>query len=171
VRRHERRIGGLDLLEQANGRVRLARRSQFSVADGSSSTQTVTAGQTAVYNLQLAAANGFTGAVTLTCAGAPADSTCTAMPGSLSVTGASSSFTVNVPTTEGSGRGGVALPRRRRLAFVGSAALLLLASLTFGGCSVRTRIVQGTPTGNYPLTISGTINGVTRTEPFTLIVN
>ncbi len=63
-------------------------------------TLTVTAGQTATYNLQLVPGPGFTGSVSFACTGAPATSTCTTAPSPLTVTGgAPVPFTVSVTTT------------------------------------------------------------------------
>jgi hypothetical protein len=69
----------------------------FSAAGGASMSATVAPGQTAAYNLQLSGANGFTGSVSLTCAGAPAGATC-GLPGSISLAGAPAQFTVTITT-------------------------------------------------------------------------
>jgi len=70
----------------------------LSTAPGGSTSATINAGQSATYNLQVNPAGGFTGAVTLTCSGAPATTTC-AVPASATVTGASSAtFSVQVST-------------------------------------------------------------------------
>ena len=70
----------------------------LSTAIGGSTSATVNAGQRATYNLQVNPAGGFTGAVTLTCTGAPTTTTCT-IPGSATVTGTSSAtFSVQVST-------------------------------------------------------------------------
>lgn len=53
------------------------------LAPGGSATASVTPGSPATYNLQARAISGFNGTVALTCAGAPADSTC--MPSQVSV--------------------------------------------------------------------------------------
>jgi hypothetical protein len=56
-------------------------------ASASSSTSaTVSAGQTATYNLTVAGTNGFSGAVNFTCAGAPMNSTCSVAPNPANVT-------------------------------------------------------------------------------------
>jgi len=61
---------------------------------------TITAGQTAQYHLQLTPAQGFTGAVTLACSGAPTLSTCTVSPNSFNITNATSvPFSVSVSTS------------------------------------------------------------------------
>jgi PKD repeat protein len=63
---------------------------------GSSSSATVAAGQAATYNLSLGTRNsGFTGMVSVACAGAPAGTTCSVNPASVSFT----ANTVSVPVT------------------------------------------------------------------------
>jgi len=67
-------------------------------ATGSSASATVTAGQPATYNLQLSP-TGFSGTITLTCAGAPSTVTCTPAPATLTTNRTSPvSFAVNVTT-------------------------------------------------------------------------
>ena len=73
----------------------------FSLApsSGSALTATVSAGSTATYTVELAALN-YQGSVTLLCLGAPANGTCTAKPGSATMTGNNSTnVTVTVKTT------------------------------------------------------------------------
>jgi hypothetical protein len=68
-------------------------------ASGGSTTTTVVAGQTAMYNLALMP-SGFSGTVTLTCSGAPTAATCSVSPTAVTVGGTTaSSFDVNVATT------------------------------------------------------------------------
>jgi hypothetical protein len=59
----------------------------LAAAPGGSTTATVSAGNTATYSLQVSPLNGFTGTVTLTCAGAPLLATCTVVPTSAAVNG------------------------------------------------------------------------------------
>jgi hypothetical protein len=69
-------------------------------AQGSQTTATVVAGQTATYNLALGGTPGFTGTVALSCTGAPSLSTCTITPSSLSLSGTNTmNTTVSVSTT------------------------------------------------------------------------
>jgi Beta-propeller repeat/Abnormal spindle-like microcephaly-assoc'd, ASPM-SPD-2-Hydin len=71
----------------------------FSISPNSgSSAATVTAGQTANYNLTLTGSNGFSGQVQMTCAGAPVNATCLVSPNPVTVSGSSSAFTVAVST-------------------------------------------------------------------------
>ncbi len=71
------------------------------VLSASNSSATVAAGQAATYGLSLNAGNsGFSGTVGLTCSGAPAGTTCSISPGSVSLTnGGSAPLTVMVTTT------------------------------------------------------------------------
>jgi hypothetical protein len=69
-------------------------------ASGASTSATLTAGQSTTLNLQVNPISGFTGAVNLTCSGAPAQSTCIASTSSVNITGPSSApFSVTVTTT------------------------------------------------------------------------
>jgi beta-propeller repeat-containing protein len=71
-------------------------------ATGGSTSATVKAGQTATYNLQINPTGGFTGTVSFTCPGAPAQATCNP-PSPVSVTGtAAMPFTVTVNTAAAS---------------------------------------------------------------------
>ena len=61
---------------------------------------TVTAGQTATYQLNLQSIDGFAGPVTLTCSGAPAGATCTVIPTPVTLAAnATAPFQVQVSTT------------------------------------------------------------------------
>jgi hypothetical protein len=85
----------------------------FSVAtaSGSSSTATVTAGQTATYSLGLSGLGGLNQAINFTCAGAPSRATCTVNPPSVTPSGSgTTSITVTVTTTASS----LAAPAERR---------------------------------------------------------
>jgi hypothetical protein len=65
-------------------------------------SQTVTAGQTATYNLQLLGGSGFSGSVTFVCAGAPAKVTCNP-PSATQITGGKTSTAViTIATTASS---------------------------------------------------------------------
>jgi hypothetical protein len=69
-------------------------------AQGSQTTATVVAGQTATYSLAFSGTPGFAGTVALTCTGAPSLSTCTITPSSLSLSGTNTlNTTVTVSTT------------------------------------------------------------------------
>jgi len=69
----------------------------------STTTQTVTAGGTASYDLTIAPAGGFNQAVNLSCSGAPAHSTCAVQPASVTLDGTNSAAaTLTVATTAAS---------------------------------------------------------------------
>lgn len=73
----------------------------FSLGKGATdiTAASITAGQTANYSLTLGTTNAFSGTVALSCTGAPAQSTCTVYPNSISVSGNPATFAVNVATT------------------------------------------------------------------------
>lgn len=66
----------------------------------STTTASVTAGQTAQYNLQLNPGTGFTGTIALSCSGAPTAAKCTLSPASLAVTSSNPvAFSAMISTT------------------------------------------------------------------------
>ena len=67
----------------------------FNFNAGGSTSQTIPAGGTATYNINLANPGGFTGAVSFTCTGAPGGSTCSLSPNPANLTAS----TANVPVT------------------------------------------------------------------------
>jgi hypothetical protein len=161
----------------------------LAAATGSSTSATVTAGQTATYSLVLTTAN-YAGAITFSCSGAPAGDTCT-VPSPVTVTAASgpTAVSVSVQTAAASASavrrssGGILalaalflipamfLPRRwPAVAIVALASAALLGSV--GGCG------GGSSNSNSPpppvvstLTISASGTGVTAaTQLLTLTV-
>jgi len=69
-------------------------------ANGGSTSVSVTAGQSATYNLQVSLVSGFNGTVSLSCSGAPSLANCTASPASVTPNGTvASAFTATVTTT------------------------------------------------------------------------
>ena len=82
----------------------------FSLATTSSPTATITSGQTANYTLGVAPGGGFNQTVALTCSGAPALSTCTVSPSSVSLNGASSTSVSATITTTAPTRGTLPYP-------------------------------------------------------------
>lgn len=106
----------------------------LATAAGGSTSATVNSGQTANYNLSVVGTPGFTGTVTFSCSGAPANASCAVNPASTTVAkGATATFTVTVTTQtttvakleprQGSGRRGA-------LALLAIFAMPLIA---FGG--------------------------------------
>ena len=76
----------------------------FSMSSGSSSA-TVSPGQTATYKLTVASGGGFNQTVTLSCSGAPAQSSCSVSPSSMKLSGtASSTATISVTTAASTAR-------------------------------------------------------------------
>jgi Phosphoesterase family/Abnormal spindle-like microcephaly-assoc'd, ASPM-SPD-2-Hydin len=97
------RTGNLSVSDNAPGNpqtVALAGLGQdFSLALSSSSTATVTAGQTANYSLEITPAGGFNQIVALSCTGAPASATCSLSLSSVALNGSTPvSVTVAVAT-------------------------------------------------------------------------
>ena len=73
----------------------------FSLAPSVSSTQTVAPGQVANYTVAVAPTGGFNRTVTLTCSGAPAQSSCSVSPSSVTLKGAASAPVAVTVTTAG----------------------------------------------------------------------
>jgi len=71
----------------------------FSLAAGSKTSVTVAPGQTANYTVNVVPGAGFNQSVSLTCSGAPAQSTCTVSPSSVTLAGKPVPVTVAVTTT------------------------------------------------------------------------
>src|SRR6185437_7335856 len=147
----------------------------FSTPPGGSTSATVQPGQSAVYNLSLAAAGSFSGQVTLACSGAPSGATCAPSP----ATGANTAANWLWLALGLIGFAPVAfVPRRsrkercRRALAVAGAGLLLAAC---GGAPSTTPppkpVIGSTPAGTYTLTVTATSAGTTvGTEPLTLTV-
>jgi hypothetical protein len=167
----------------------------FTVAPASTS-QTVTAGGTATYNLDITAVNGLTGSVSFTCTGAPTAATCSVTP-SVTIPGTA---TVTVSTTSRSAvpiapkpptgpwiwlwilalvaAAGTRLLAGRRLAWSRAWAPLAVAMLSValwagcgGGGGGGTPIPHGTPAGTYTLTVTATYTGTTAKQNITLTLH
>lgn len=98
-------------------------------------TESIKAGQSATYTLQISPQNGFSGTVTPTCSGAPQYSTCTVSPTSVVLDGSTtSSVSVTIATTARS----ASLIRKpdSRLGFMWAGGLFLVGGLLL---SPRTR--------------------------------
>jgi Abnormal spindle-like microcephaly-assoc'd, ASPM-SPD-2-Hydin len=168
----------------------------FAAQPSTVTTASITAGQTATYNLQVVPMAGFTGAVSLQCTGAPAKSSCSVTPSNVIVSGNPAAFSVHVTTTASSsgnlavlriavvlfgislswgiGRGSKKLGTlRRSLTGVEFALLLLLCSCGGGGGNVQPPPPppsQGTPPGTYSLSVTATSGTQTRSLPLSLTV-
>jgi hypothetical protein len=173
-------------------------------------TATVTAGGTAGFPMA-AQAQGFNGAVALTCTATVPQGVCSVTPASVMLSGvAPVSFQVSVTTTAavtgaalGGGPGAAGLVRFVvgalgvlilcglmgraseseldvqhvrgqvfRLAQAGVVLVMLSVGLAacFGGPGAAVQPLPGTPAGTYPLTVTGTAAGATRTVGLTLTV-
>ncbi len=100
-------------------------------AAGGAMSASVTAGQAATYNLQISSQDGFSGAVNLSCSGAPPAATCAVSPAMANVSGtAAVPFAVNVTTARAFGmRGTPDEPRRGFPHYLILAIVLFLATL------------------------------------------
>lgn len=166
-----------------------------------STSATVSAGQTATYNLQVGPVSGFNGTVTFGCTDALAKSTCSVSPNSVTVNGASvSALTVTVTTTAASTTAPYLNPRSRRpsvpsallILLVFTVALLLaesarakkprrrlvpvLAMLAMSlvwmvGCGGGSSSGGNTGTQSGTITITGTSSGMNHSVSLNLTVN
>jgi len=170
----------------------------LSPAPGGSLTATVSAGQPATYNLQIAGWIGANSTVNFACSGAPASATCTVSPTSTILNGATEiPFTVTVATqasasmhtlpASGSHPGndvpislaaGLAVcllglrKRSRRLRRWSALAigLMVLTVSLVTGCGSKNYTPSDTPGGSYALTVTATSGGVSQAVSLTLIV-
>jgi hypothetical protein len=169
----------------------------FTVAINPSS-QTVVAGNTATYSVQVAPAVTFGNNVSLTCGSTPVGASCGFSPATLTFNGpGAQSSTLNLTTTarpptviSSLGRGGrwyalwlfapgiafVGLGSRkgRRNRLLGMLLLLTLGALIvpLPACSKARQqpIVSGTPAGTYTLTVTATSGSFTQSAGFSLTV-
>ncbi len=170
------------------------------VPSGGSSSSTVSAGQTATFNLALTPTGSFTGTVNFTCAVAPKVSPAPVcnVPASVSVSGSSAaSVMVTISTTApGSASGGLGphLPlsvglmafslslgasilllagRRRRVVTGGlgvALACVLMVGCGGGGPSTSTSGSTGTPAGTCTATVTATSGSLSQQMPLTVVV-
>ena len=171
----------------------------WAAASGGSTTASVAAGGTAVYNLQVSGWTGATGAIAFTCSGAPSGATCTVSPNSSTLNGTTPiAIAVSVKTTGSTGAAGSLTPISPSngspwgLAFAltallaallvskktkmqwqvtgACAALLMVVALSACGSGNSQVASNKTPTGSYTVTVTGTAGNVTKTMPLTLNV-
>lgn len=168
----------------------------FSLAFNGAATVTTSSGQNAVFPLLLTSGPAVAGAkVTLTCTGAPINSTCNITPSTIALDGNATTVSVTVltgvPNLTQLRRShqyfwvallvpvGLFGMRRRRLA----AAALVCALLVASGCGAGRLIPASggpgsgsggttaiTPTGSYNIVITGSSAGLTRTLNLNLVV-
>jgi hypothetical protein len=171
----------------------------FGTASGSSSS-TISAGQSATFNLSLAPSGSFSGTVNLTCNISPAASPAPicSVPGSVGVTGTSAtSVMVTVGTTASGSVAGwpshkfptdtrligwtlalglstlLFVSRRSRPAV--PAAIIVLAFLTMAACGGSSSTPpssdsKGTPAGTYTAMVTATSGSLSHQVPLTVIV-
>jgi hypothetical protein len=160
-------------------------------------TLTLAQGATGTVLASLAGNSTFSGAVTISCSGAPAETSCTASPAKVSLSaGQSASVSVVIATTSPNNTyqangsspkppwplSGLSLaslafvlwPNRRRrsrlLAMVAMVGLALGASFVLSGCSSGRPTYAGTTAGTYRLTVTATSGGLTQALPIALTV-
>jgi hypothetical protein len=163
----------------------------------STTSDTVSAGQTANYSLTLAPEGGLNQTVNLTCSGAPSYSTCTT-PNSVTLNGtAPTTVTVSVSTAAGSlappwGRvappgltglrgmfwlyaflalaslGALAGAGKRRVAYLlGACLLMVMLWSACGGGGSMVIVTPGTPAGTYMLDVSATVTSAATSSTLT----
>lgn len=165
----------------------------------SSSSDTVTAGQSATLTVTITPEDGFNQAVTISCAGAPQEATCTASPSSVTPDGTNAAkTTLTITTTAHSAMppppgvpqgpqlplGWLLLALLSTMALAGMAAvrrlrvrtalgLAVFCLILCAGCDskVATPTNTGTPVGTYTLTVSGSSGSVSHSTSVTLTVN
>lgn len=171
----------------------------FSLSITGSTSAVITSGQTATFALQLDGLGGTAGTVALTCSGAPQNAICSLNPTNIAVSGANTSsvtVTLNtgVSTTSqlrtmpwwrcGASLLAFALPvwagcRRRKLTAL--VVLVVAMALLPAGCGVgassgssggggRGGGGSSTPSGTYPIVITGTLANITHSVTATLTV-
>jgi len=163
----------------------------FSLAVTSQTSLTVTPGQAANYAIAVSPVNGFAQKVVLSCSGAPAESTCTISPSSVTLNG-TASVPADVAVVTSGTSAGLAHPpgfppagirSALWLAFPGMSGLVLLGSrprkwqvrvlfglasmclllllMTWPACGGSGSGAGGTPAGTYNLTLTGTFTSGT----------
>jgi hypothetical protein len=121
----------------------------FSLAPGSQSSATVSPGQSASYKVSVAPDGGFNQTVTLSCSGAPAQSTCSVSPSLVKLSGSAATTSVTVTTAGGSA--GLTQPingpgedvRRSLVALSGALGLAMMSSLGHWRRELCPRLLSG----------------------------
>src|SRR5579872_528028 len=170
----------------------------FGTGSGAPSSSTISAGQSATFNLALTPVGSFSGTVDLACSVTPAVTAAPvcSTPGSVNVTGSSAtSITITVATTaagSASGGSGVILPpwvgragwmlglstaflifagrRRRAVLWTAVMVLIFIGMLGCGGSSSSPSNETGTPAGMYTVTVMATSGSVSHQAALTVIV-
>jgi Abnormal spindle-like microcephaly-assoc'd, ASPM-SPD-2-Hydin/Beta-propeller repeat/Protein of unknown function (DUF1573) len=172
----------------------------IAAGQGGSTSATVASGTTATYNLSVSVASGFSGAVSLTCTGAPLYATCTVAPSSLNLaSGGTGTFAVTVATSSTQ----TASVRQDATIALAGTGLLSLLSLLFltragrrstlrmtvlfaaagliglgiiscggggGGGGGSKTVTNTTPPGTYTLTVTASGTGASVSQSLKLVV-
>lgn len=167
----------------------------FGLVGNGPASVTTSSGQNAVFPLLFTSGPAVAGAkVSLTCSGAPANSTCNITPSTLSLDGNATTVSVTVLTgvvnlsgVRGSSRWlwmamvlpvGLFTVRRGRLAAAALLCMLMVAQGCGSGRLIPSNGGPGsssgsgavTPTGSYNITVTASSAGLTRTVNLTLVV-
>jgi len=166
----------------------------IALAPGASMSETVVAGQTATFQLQVNALSGFTGTVSLNCSGINGGAgTCSMTPDPVDLGGTSAPFTLNVQTSTSAAAELLATPGGWRLTPLFALGIALLLAISYGtkrvprpvlklatllclasvgavvaGCGGGSSSKPPPPT--FTITVTGTANGVARTLPVSVTI-
>ena len=166
---------------------------QVSIPNGST---TITAGQSATYNISITPQGGFNGTISFACSGLPAKSSCSFNPPTLTPSGSDTSTTLTIATTGQTtasahtvnvqtmaaltGIGflgivflGVPTRRRRSLRLAGMMFLGLTLAFAIVSCGGHktTPTIPGTPPGTFSITVTATSGTTTHSSVITLTVH
>ena len=172
----------------------------WSAATGGTLTATVTAGQTATYNLQVAGWTGASGTIAFSCSGVLALATCTVNPTSSTLNGTAqipvivtvatqsvsaavrrpaapfSKSSKGVPFTVAAGMIGFIFGLRKRIKYLRNwgpltACIALTTLCLLAGCGGSSAPpAHDAAPGSYPLTITANAGGVTKAVSLTLTI-
>lgn len=163
---------------------------------GQSSSLTIAAGSSAMYNLAVAAGSGFHGTVSLSCTNLPTGATCSfpcpllsflsaCVPTSLvgpQLASATVAVTTTSPTTQASnlkrvevtlfaviGIMSILLPQRTKIGLL-IVCILVIGGGIFAGCGGGPKTNNATPAGTHTFTVVATSGITTRSTQLTLVV-
>jgi hypothetical protein len=159
----------------------------FAITGPPTASQTVSAGQSAAFSVSLTPVGSFSGAVSLSCAIAPATTpaaACSLSSSSVQFSGAAAqtvavtvgttgSVTVAAARTEN--LVGLLVPRRRKYLSTLSALLIMAAFGALTGCgpgsgTSHSQTTPGTPSGTYTITVAATSGSLTHNAVLQVIV-
>ena len=162
------------------------------------SSATISAGQSATINIDVAPQHGFSGAITFSCTGLPANSSCSFNPASVTPNGSAASTTLTISTAARSLAASVR-PVRKPGAPVFATALLAIFGVILLGAGKKRKWqsvtlmlcalaliggliacgggnppppvqTQGTPAGTFSVVVTATSGGTSHTSTVTLTV-